>query len=84
MHGSSGDLTDIGDMMNGTVNEKCRQNAIRLEEKEKKEKEILQQIIEEAEEYKREFYRKRQLNVEKKKASNREKEKVRDLSLIHI
>ncbi|KAG8649429.1 clathrin light chain 2 [Manihot esculenta] len=53
-----------------------RQNAIRLEEKEKKEKEILQQIIEEAEEYKREFYRKRQLNVEKKKASNREKEKL--------
>lgn len=53
-----------------------RQNAIILGEKEKKEKEIFQQIIEEAEEYKREFYRKRQLTIENKKAFNREKEKL--------
>ncbi|KAJ4835043.1 hypothetical protein Tsubulata_012836 [Turnera subulata] len=53
-----------------------RQNAIRLEEKEREEKEILKQIIEEAEEYKKEFHRKRQLTVENNKASNREKEKL--------
>jgi len=34
------------------------------------------QIIEEAQEYKVEFYRKREVNVENKKASNREREKV--------
>ncbi|XVF55109.1 hypothetical protein PTKIN_Ptkin06aG0009800 [Pterospermum kingtungense] len=53
-----------------------RQNAIRLEEKEKKEKEMLQQIIKEADEYKAEFYRKRITAIEKNKASNREKEKL--------
>ncbi|XP_054784297.1 clathrin light chain 2-like [Prosopis cineraria] len=53
-----------------------RQNAIHLEEKEKEEKEMRRQIIEEAEEYKIEFYRKLELNVENKKASNREKEKL--------
>ncbi|KAK4268621.1 hypothetical protein QN277_025244 [Acacia crassicarpa] len=53
-----------------------RQNAIKLEEKEKKEKEMRRQIIEEAEEYKIEFYRKHELNVENKKASNRENEKL--------
>lgn len=53
-----------------------RQNAIRLEEKEKKEKEMLREIIEEAEQYKVEFYRKRALAVENNKASNREKEKL--------
>ncbi|KAE8692421.1 Clathrin light chain 3 [Hibiscus syriacus] len=52
-----------------------RQNAIRLGEKEKKEKEMLQQIIKEAEEYKVEFYKKRVTAAEKNKASNREKEK---------
>ena len=54
----------------------CRENAIRLEEKEKKEKEMLNQIIEEAEDYKIEFYRKRMVAVDNNKASNREKEKV--------
>lgn len=34
------------------------------------------QIIEEAEEYKIEFYRKREVNAEKNKASNREREKL--------
>ncbi|XVF76806.1 hypothetical protein PTKIN_Ptkin13bG0296500 [Pterospermum kingtungense] len=53
-----------------------RQNAIRLEEKEKKEKEMLEQIIKEAEEYKVEFYRKSLTAVENNKASNREKEKI--------
>lgn len=53
-----------------------RENAIRLEEKEKKEKEARLQIIEEAEEYKIEFYRKREANVENNKASNRERENL--------
>ncbi|XP_022767708.1 clathrin light chain 2-like [Durio zibethinus] len=53
-----------------------RQNAIQLEEKDKKEKEMLELIIKEAEEYKVEFYRKRVTAVENNKASNREKEKL--------
>ncbi|MBA0848282.1 hypothetical protein Goshw_000006 [Gossypium schwendimanii] len=53
----------------------ARQNVIRLEEKEKKEKETLEQIIKEAEEYKVEFYRKISIAVENQKASNRDKEK---------
>ncbi|KAJ4720047.1 Clathrin light chain [Melia azedarach] len=53
-----------------------RENAIRLEEKEKKEKEMLNQIIEEAEEYKVEFYKKRIVSCENNKATNREKEKL--------
>ncbi|KAG9157886.1 hypothetical protein Leryth_000069 [Lithospermum erythrorhizon] len=53
-----------------------RQNAIRLEEKEKREKEILNEIIDEAEEYKAEFYNKWKVNVENNKATNREKEKL--------
>lgn len=55
----------------------CRQNAIRLEEKEKREKEIRSQIIEEGEEYKKAFYEKRNLNIETNKTTNREKEKVK-------
>lgn len=57
----------------------CSVNAIRLEEKEQKEKEMRFQIIEEAEEYKRAFYEKRQLNIETNKTGNREKEKVESL-----
>ncbi|XP_019162793.1 PREDICTED: clathrin light chain 1-like [Ipomoea nil] len=52
-----------------------RQNAIRLEEKEKKEKETRNQIIEEGEEYKESFYEKRKLNIETNKTNNKEKEK---------
>ncbi|GFZ03077.1 clathrin light chain protein [Actinidia rufa] len=52
-----------------------RQNAIRLEEKEMREKEMRIQIIEEAEEYKRAFHEKRKLNIEINKTNNREKEK---------
>jgi len=47
-----------------------------LEEKEKQEKEMLKEIIEEAEEYKIEFYRKRKVTIENNKAANRENEKL--------
>lgn len=53
-----------------------RDNAVRLEEKEKKEKAILSQIIEEADEYKVEFYRKRVIACENNVVTNREREKV--------
>lgn len=53
-----------------------RLNALRLEEKEKKEKEMVQQIIETAEQYKADFYSKRNVIIENNKKSNREKEKV--------
>ncbi|XP_057808119.1 clathrin light chain 2-like [Salvia miltiorrhiza] len=52
-----------------------RQNAIRLEEKERKEKETLKAIIEEADEYKAEFYRKWKIKRENSKALSREREK---------
>ena len=54
----------------------CRQNAIQLEEKEKREKELRNQIIEEANQFKEEFHKKRELACENNKAANREKEKV--------
>ncbi|KAG6393970.1 hypothetical protein SASPL_144546 [Salvia splendens] len=53
-----------------------RQNAIRLGEKEKREKDLRSQIIEEAEEYKQAFFNKRKLNVEANKTNNREREKL--------
>ncbi|KAK7272366.1 hypothetical protein RJT34_28906 [Clitoria ternatea] len=53
-----------------------RKNAIHLEEKEKKEKEMRNQIIKEAEDYKEAFYDKRKLNCETNKKNNREREKL--------
>lgn len=53
-----------------------RQNAIELEEKEKREKELLIQIIEEADEFKIDFYQKRKITCENNKAANREREKL--------
>lgn len=57
----------------------CRQNAIQLEEKEKREKELRNQIIEEADQFKEEFHKKRELACENNKAANREKQKVSSL-----
>jgi hypothetical protein len=56
---------------------KSRQNVILLEDKERREKEVLSQIIKEAEDYKVGFYKKRQFTCENNKTTNREKEKVR-------
>ncbi|KAF5188299.1 Clathrin light chain [Thalictrum thalictroides] len=53
-----------------------RQNAIRLEEKEKREKELLNQIIDEADEFKIEFLSKRKVVIETNISTNREKEKL--------
>ncbi|GAB4827582.1 hypothetical protein Ancab_034464 [Ancistrocladus abbreviatus] len=53
-----------------------RQNAILLEQKEKREKELLKQIIEEANEYKVAFSEKRKVTCESNKNSNREKERL--------
>ena len=62
----------------------CSQNAILLEEKEKKEKELRNQIIEEAEEYKRAFYEKREKTIETNITNNREREKVMFPTDCHI
>ncbi|KAK4399073.1 Clathrin light chain 1 [Sesamum angolense] len=53
-----------------------RQNAIRPEEKEKREKETRDQIIEEAEVFKQAFYDKRKLNLETSKTNIRKREKL--------
>lgn len=52
------------------------QNAIVLEEKERREKELRNQILKEAEVYKQEFNEKRTVTIETNKTNNREKEKV--------
>lgn len=59
----------------------CRQNAIRLEENENREKEIRNQIVEEGEEFKKAFYEKRKVNIETNKTNNRDKENVRLLGI---
>ncbi|XP_050250741.1 clathrin light chain 2-like [Quercus robur] len=53
-----------------------RENAILLEEKEKREKEVLSQIIDEANEFKVDFYRRRKVTCEQNIVTNREKEKI--------
>ncbi|CAM8897834.1 unnamed protein product [Rhodiola kirilowii] len=53
-----------------------RLNAIRLAEKDKLEKEMRAEILVEADEYKADFYKRRQVTVEKKKVSNRETHKT--------
>ncbi|CAI9758906.1 unnamed protein product [Fraxinus pennsylvanica] len=53
-----------------------RQNAIRVEEKEKMEKEMLKELIDEADEYIAE-YKKWKIRCDNSRASNREKDKVR-------
>ncbi|KAL8154330.1 hypothetical protein V2J09_012090 [Rumex salicifolius] len=53
-----------------------RQNAALLEEKEKIEKELLSQILQEASEFKVAFYEKRKVTYENYKTINREKEKL--------
>ncbi|CAM8897836.1 unnamed protein product [Rhodiola kirilowii] len=53
-----------------------RLTAIRLAEKDKLEKEMRAEILVEADEYKTDFYERRQVTVEKKKVSNREKQKT--------
>lgn len=69
-------LPEVGPEEGLALREWRKQNAIRLEEKEKREKELLEQIVAEAEEYKVEFHKKRELACESNKATNREREKV--------
>ncbi|CAI0415981.1 unnamed protein product [Linum tenue] len=58
------------------LREWTRENALRLEEKEKKERELLSKIIEEAEDFKVEFHKKREVTCQSNKAINREREKL--------
>ncbi|KAL7136263.1 hypothetical protein ABFS83_10G018000 [Erythranthe nasuta] len=53
-----------------------RKNALRLEEKERREKEMVKDIIEEADTYKTEYYDKWKIRCDNNRAINREKEKV--------
>ncbi|XP_047332370.1 clathrin light chain 2-like [Impatiens glandulifera] len=68
--------SEMNHMECSVLGEWRRQNAVRIEEKERKEKELLSQILTEADGYKVEFYNKRQINYEVNKSTNMEKEKL--------
>lgn len=53
-----------------------RDNAIRIVEKEEMERNLRNQIIEEAVDFKNAFYEKRKIHIENSKTTNREKEKL--------
>ncbi|GAB2231424.1 hypothetical protein Droror1_Dr00010430 [Drosera rotundifolia] len=72
-----GELDEVVGVEEGFASREWRRlNVIRLEEKEMLEKELRNQILEEAEEFNHAFYEKRMLNIETSKTNNRDKEKV--------
>ncbi|KAK4493417.1 hypothetical protein RD792_017683 [Penstemon davidsonii] len=83
---SGGELPDNGPILpppaemeseeGSALREWRRENAIRLEEKEKMEKEMVKEIIAKADEFKAEYYEKLNIKCEKSRTVNREKEKL--------
>ncbi|KAL3839409.1 hypothetical protein ACJIZ3_024000 [Penstemon smallii] len=83
---SGGEFTDNGPILpppvemeleeGSALREWRRENAIRLEEKEKMEKEMVKEIIAKADEYKAEYYKKWNIKFKNSRTVNREKEKL--------